>query len=477
MGAEQINEFLRSQADVVARFWTRETADSFCTGAPLAGVPAPTIDRQEQADRILVGPLMTSDVRPILRAAEDERATAPERSAQKYGDIAVRLEEAGFRGHATVLRQRQLEALQEAGASDQVAELAGSLAAAALHVGDRSEPKRLARLLDTLARGDESAETERGVGLRRHARLIRAAVDAVLHPLGTSYGTLADVLHAERNHVVPYLPLLVLLLTERRMAMGLNQPETHRFLIDSAITQAGQQSKDDQGDDIVMRLHLVRAEYDAAERRSLLGAARRGSVPRRHAALIKSREARRLCLEGRADEAADTWREAVADAIHAGLTEEAADWLYAIRAVNVRYGPLTEQIDEEHRLAQALRAAGTTRVRLLDRVREPREQAMSSLVREQPTEAVLSAQCWLTDSVITGSWANEADASALLGRLYANNTEASLATSYYERAGRTKELVVLADAAGDSRLPVGSLSEDLGGLCTLERRWWQPRRI
>ncbi|NML51597.1 hypothetical protein HHL19_21740 [Streptomyces sp. R302] len=43
-------------------------------------------------------------------------------------------------------------------------------------------------------------------------------------------------------------------------------------------------------------------------------------------------------MEGRAEEAVDAWREAVADAIHAGLTHEAADWLYAIRMANVRCG-------------------------------------------------------------------------------------------------------------------------------------------
>jgi hypothetical protein len=37
-GAEQINQVLRERADVVSRFWTRETAETFCTGAPLAGV-------------------------------------------------------------------------------------------------------------------------------------------------------------------------------------------------------------------------------------------------------------------------------------------------------------------------------------------------------------------------------------------------------------------------------------------------------
>lgn len=33
-GSEQINQRLRSLGNVVARFWTRETAESFCTDAP-----------------------------------------------------------------------------------------------------------------------------------------------------------------------------------------------------------------------------------------------------------------------------------------------------------------------------------------------------------------------------------------------------------------------------------------------------------
>ncbi|MFC9394595.1 hypothetical protein ACFTWS_15765 [Streptomyces sp. NPDC057027] len=454
-GAEQINDFLRYQADVVARFWTRETAEVFCTGAPLPGVPAPPPDRQEQADRILIGPLKTSEVRPILRAADAERASAPGESAAKYGEIASRLEEAGFRGHAGVLRSRQLEALREAGLLDEAAELAGRLAAAALHHGDRSESLRLARMLDGLSRGDGPNEAEHATVIRRHARLIRAAVDATLHPLGSASDEFADALDEARNEAETYQPLLALLFAESRFAMQPGLLRRHRTLIDSSIAQAERQAQDDHSEDILMRLRLVRAEYDGAERRSLLSAARQYAVPGRHAALIKSREARRYCLEGRPEEAVEAWREAVRDAIHAGFAEDAADWLYAIRAVNVQYGPLTAEIDDEHRLAQALRTTGASRV--LDRVRDPKEQAMSSLVRDNRSEAVLSTRAWLTDSAVTGSWAHEIEAADLLGDLYAGNGEASLAATYYQRAGKPKKLAELAKAAGDTLLPLGAL--------------------
>lgn len=84
-GTEQLNEYLRYHADIVARFWTRETAAVFCTGAPLPGVPAPPPDRQEQAERILVGPLRTSSMTPMLRQADAARASSPADSAALYG--------------------------------------------------------------------------------------------------------------------------------------------------------------------------------------------------------------------------------------------------------------------------------------------------------------------------------------------------------------------------------------------------------
>jgi hypothetical protein len=206
----------------------------------------------------------------------------------------------------------------------------------------------------------------------------------------------------------------------------------------------------------------VRSEYDDAVRRELLHAARRHQVPGRHAALISAREARRRCLESRAEEALEGWRDAVNDAILAGLTDAAADWLYSIRALNVRYGPWTTELDEEHRLAQALNATGSGQ--LLYRSRDPREAAMSALVGEKPIEAVLEARRWLTDAVITGSWADEEDALSFLGDLYQDNSEPLLAASYFQRAGDDKKLTDLASQVGDLLLPLGPLRD---------APWWQ----
>jgi hypothetical protein len=165
--------------------------------------------------------------------------------------------------------------------------------------------------------------------------------------------------------------------------------------------------------------------------------------------------ARRCALESRADEALEGWRDAVHDGIHAGYTEDAEDWLYAIRAVNIQFGPWTDQLDEEHRLALALRTTGSGSI--LHRSRQPSERARSAVLGRRTIEAALSARRWLTDAVVTGSWADELEAAEFLGDLYRDTTELELAAPYYARAGRCKKIIELADRASDQLLTTGPM--------------------
>ncbi|MFG2815521.1 hypothetical protein [Streptomyces sp. NPDC048410] len=461
-GTEQINEHLRYCGDIVAQFWTRETAADFCTGAPLPGVPAPPPERQEQAERILVGPLNTDDVTPLLRSADSNRGAAPAEAASVYGELADRLHEAGYRGHATVLRKRQLEALQEAGLLGDAASLAADLAVAALYQADSDHASVLSHVLDELLRAASGVGTGQMPTVTRHAVLINAAVQAMAHPL--TAGDLCKVLEADASEAPEYQPTLVLLLAERVLA---TEPEALKELdsiINSALAQIGEQPATAQSQDTTLRLRLVRAEYDSAERRELLNAARRHRVKGQHAALISAREGRRCALEGRADEASENWRDAVYAGIHAGLAEDAADWLYSVRSVNLQYGPLTTEIDDEHRLAQALRTTGSDR--LLDRTADPRSQALAAMVGKRPTEAVQAARRWLTDSVVTGSWAAENEAVSLLGDLYRDHQEPNAAAICYQRTGVAEKLTKLAEDMGDELLPLVS---------PINQPWWVLR--
>lgn len=119
-GAEQINDELRNRADIVSRFWTRETTATFCTGAPLPGVAAAPPNWVRVADQILLSPL---DVDGQLAEADKLLVSDPATAADAYPQLADRLAADGFAGHAHVLRHKQLDTLAGTDELDAVAAL------------------------------------------------------------------------------------------------------------------------------------------------------------------------------------------------------------------------------------------------------------------------------------------------------------------------------------------------------------------
>lgn len=78
-GPEELNDILRERADIVARFWSRETADTFCTGAPLGGVPAPEPQWTRIADQVLLSPVGVDGLNRDIAEAERLTTSDPPR--------------------------------------------------------------------------------------------------------------------------------------------------------------------------------------------------------------------------------------------------------------------------------------------------------------------------------------------------------------------------------------------------------------
>lgn len=509
-GSEDINDILRTRGDIVSRFWTRETAADFCTGAPLPGVAAPPADRVRQVDQILIDPL-GRDGPQRLQTADAIRQADPGAAAVLYAGLADTLETEGFAAHAQVLRGKQLDALREAGHVEAAASLAAELAATGLHHADDHHPRLLIHELRKLAR--DKATTSPAIV--RHAQLLGAALHLAEHPLGAPH----PLLNALRDTTTPlpsppYQALLVLLLAETLLAeneLAYPAPETlddasppsqgqddepnpkpaeaagrdeappqaevagqgdaagHVRLddLDDLITDAlaqltsqavgGSPAGSRTREDVSLRLRLIRSEYDNEAREALLTEARRHRLPKPYGALVMARHARSAAREGIPDEALEGWRDAVSNGILADLIDDAASWLYAIRSLNVMYGPWTDQLDDEHRLAQALRQTGTGRV--LARIRHPREHAHQAVATNKPIEAVQAARRWYIDSIVTGAWMDELGAAELLGDLYRGTGELDVAARYYQISGSSKKLTELAAAAGNHRLPTGPLCD------------------
>lgn len=481
-GADQINDALRLRADIVSRFWSRETADTFCTGAPLPGVAAAPPNWLRVADQILLGPLGVDGLEEQLAAADLTQASDPRGAACSYRSLAQRLEGDGFHGHAHVLRRKQLDALVEGGDTTTAVQLAAALAAAALHAGDVHEAEALSRRLDEIVeqqrqRGNPGGALDDGAGepgaegqaaegqaareVARHARLVRSSLSCVRHPLGDC-DELVIALREPDAYLGPtdYEPVLVLLLGELTAADEAATPTKPAStgaapnavaLLDDLITSAMATATDK---DVELRLRLLKASYDSNERAVLLAQGRQLKLPREHAALVLASEARRNALAGSAEDAIEHWRQAVASAVHQGLTHDAASWLYAMRAVNLRYGPWTSQMEQEHLLAQSLPKTGD---RLLPRAQDAETASRRACMNGNAHEAIRHTRRWLADCIVTGDWVNEYTASEILGDLYAENAEPQHAAACYQWGGDTEKLSDLVKAVGDRLLAASTL--------------------
>ncbi len=229
-GAEQVNDVLRERADIVSRFWTRETAETFCTGAPLPGVAVSPPNWVRVAGQILLSPLGVDGLDERLADADRLRAGDPAAAAAAYRQLADTLVAEGFAGHAQVLRRKQLDALADVGELAAAAALTAQLAATALHEADLHQAQQLDHQLYELVRaqaqnamanaGDsmgESAHENGGVNAAtaRHAQLIRAAMTAAAHQLGDGRELITVLRNPPAGLTPPgYQPVLVLLLAE-----------------------------------------------------------------------------------------------------------------------------------------------------------------------------------------------------------------------------------------------------------------------
>ncbi|MFI6396588.1 hypothetical protein ACIBED_00565 [Rhodococcus coprophilus] len=471
-GSEKINEALRMRADIVARFWTTETAENFCI-APIPGVPVPDPDRASQADQVLVGPLASEDIARRMQMANSESIN-PLVAAEIFESVAVELEGQGFREYAFAVRDNQLDALVEAESLEEAAALAARLAAVNLYHNDGFSAERMSRRLDKLV-GEDIVSKVAGappIGSPvavRHAQSIRAAVDVTQDLFGDTEELISVLRNPPAKIPSPdYQPLLVLFLAESMLVDEPGKLSTVDDLIGAALKQIAGQPLVGVPNDVAIRLRLIRSDYDDNERKSLVRAANAYSIPKRHAAWVKAREARRRALAADKSDAQDYWRAAINDGIHDHLVEDAADWLFAIRRLRVAYGPPSFGPDEEFRRAQALRGTSGTRLSLLPRYRNAREHALTELVAGRARSAIVATRRWLVDSIVTGHWADEAQALELLGDLYAENSEPKRASICYQRSDRSKKLSDLMKDIGDDQLPVGPLNDG-------NAPWWELR--
>jgi hypothetical protein len=272
------------------------------------------------ADAILRGPVAHLGLADDLRRAEEAVEQRPDEAARLLARVADHLEVSGFVPHAAPVRQLQAKALRAAGRRAEEASIRIDLGWQQLEAGDTFWAERQVR--EIAEWGDEASDD-----VVRSTNALSAAV-GLRRDYAVTLDHLADALDALTD-LDPHRVDAALVLAEE--AVAARRPELVRARADLLRDLAGAMPQNDHGHLIAARLRMCVA--DSCGGWDELAATARDTYPPAVTALVLARSARHLALVPQPQPSVARWRDAVERACVEGLNDDAADWLYALRAV------------------------------------------------------------------------------------------------------------------------------------------------
>ena len=171
-------------------------------------------------------------------------------------------------------------------------------------------------------------------------------------------------------------------------AVAARRPGLVSTRADALEAIAAAQRSDDAGQSIAARLRMCIADCGGDWDALAMGATRHYAPPL--AAWALARHARHLALTLQPDASETRWYDAIERTCNAGKCDDAADWLYAVRALRVKFDRIDGTIDDCHRSALALRAMGDGTI--LPEPYSAKERALSALREEKWPDALTRRQ-------------------------------------------------------------------------------------
>lgn len=435
-----ISDRLRNQPSIVSTFFGPATAAAFCTATPPQPPLGPAPQASIAADAILRGPVAHLGLTDDLRHAEETVGERPNEAAELLAQIADRLQDSGFVPHASPVRELQAMALRTADRRAEEAWVRIDLGWQQFDAGDTLSSAIQIRGIGEW--GDEAPEdVVRCANALSHAISLRRDYNGTLEHLAEA----VDALTEGDPHRVD----AVLVLAEE--AVAARQPEFVQARSDLLDDLAMSMPHTDQGLLTAARLRMCMVECIGGWEE--LADTARDTYPPAVTALVLARYARHLALVPQPQPSMARWRDAIERACVEGLNDDAADWLYALREVRLQNGLMGTDINDLHRHAQALRAAGSGT--LLPEPYPARERGLADLRDKQWPDALETIRRYLWRSVVGADWCGELEAHELLGDLFVQTGRSHEAIRHYVIAGAGNKLDELADAARDQqvRLP------------------------
>jgi hypothetical protein len=396
--------FAQSFAPVVSRS-VAEFRSRYSTSAQSTSVAEalPTTDREVLSNAVNQGPLRHLGIDHDSAEADELVKTDPAGAAARYGKVAEVLVEAGFDVHAREIRSNQAKALHQAGRLDDCAAVRLSLLWTSMNqTGSTTET------FSHCERPDEGHAGDCGFG-----RALAVAQAAVLGTRARDLTTSFDALQEDD----PYLLEAAVFLAEHSIAereIDVLEERLERLTsLSLPLPRSGSAEED-----LVVRLSMcvadVTGEWTELRDRAL-------QFTPVHRTWILAREARYLSFTDDFAGAIRAYRDAIAQALTHRMNDEAADWLYSLRALRVRSGIFFATGDTEHPFAQHLRNG--TWSQLLPGSPTLEERALRSLTEGKGRSAVKLLTQWRWKACTRADLIGENETSERLGAVLKDNGE------------------------------------------------------
>jgi len=391
-----LSEGLRGRPDLVRRLFGAAWQVGFCDGAGWDVPERSSIDAL--ADSLVRGPLVAFGLVDGLNEAEALTDTDPAQAAELLGNVVARLNVEGFPSATGALRRQRAELLVDADQIDEATTVLAELAwANRTNAGIDADPQAESRL--------------RGLAQERELPVVKLLVDAIdavdrWHQLpDPDLGAVADLALQLEAAGHPLATDLVLWAVETAVAD--RQILRDGPLIDALGRIVSERASAGLSDEVNVRLRTAAADL-GGDWTGVLRGARAGWLGPRMATLVHARYGRHLFLNGQPDDAQAEYSAAVQVGCQAQLGNEAADALYSITQVRVRYGPLTDDINTLPRMAVDLRRQGHTFPLLAGR--DPAHAGAEALVNGKLPSAFRRYRAAIRHCVIRGDAAGELNA-------------------------------------------------------------------
>ncbi|MFG6402501.1 hypothetical protein [Microbacterium sp. P04] len=424
--AQRLSDLLRPHHEIVAQFFTEETARQFCGDFEVNVPIIPSVDARIISDAVTMPPETLTGAQELLDEA-DAAANATE-AISLVEQAQEKLRKAGFDAHASRHEPARAKLLVQAGregdAARQILDEFWSALDLGRTINAQSTLDRMRKLSEMLT--DPST-------LEKYQRVGSTALEVYGHPLGR--------LPEPSSLLVGDTPDKVrLMLLAGETALALDNVEWLR----SAAPEMTALAQDGTVPDVLrvrLRLLIAEASDDWA---LLLEEARRKRLRSELTPLVAARYARYCGLRQKFREADERWEEAASRASLVRQWDDAGTWILSKRSYLTNWQPFSGNDLVAMEIALGEQQYPTPSV--IPRAARAYEDAHEALRDDNVRSAAIAAQRALRDAVAGSDWSGERKARNILASAMQVSDELQRAAVHLARAGESKKIEALGKA-------------------------------